>query len=116
MRLLTEFNKKYLGTPDHDPTVASLGKSFYDPSTNHSFHQDTCFETTYMLILKSGFFEPFDVLVLHRCHLFLLHLLCACVHLCNCNFLWVAEYNMDWAKQGSLRNNKAYAFLSCLLH
>ena len=30
MRLLTEFNKKYLGNPDHDPTVASLGKSFYD--------------------------------------------------------------------------------------
>ena len=30
MRLLTEFNKKYLGHPDHDTAAASLGKSFYD--------------------------------------------------------------------------------------
>jgi hypothetical protein len=30
MDLLREFNKKYLGQSDYDPTVASLGKSFYD--------------------------------------------------------------------------------------
>lgn len=29
MRLLTDFNKKYVGHPDYDPTAASLGKSFY---------------------------------------------------------------------------------------
>ena len=151
MRLLTEFNKKYLGNPDHDPTVASLGKSFYDrylslsavgndtrandappqrppaprtllrssfgrPSANHSFNQEACFETTYVLVLKSGFFEPSDILALHQCHPLLSHLLCSCVHLRNYNFLWLAEYNLDWAKQESLSNSKAYAFLACLLH
>ena len=30
MNLLREFNKKYLGQSDYDPTAASLGKSFYD--------------------------------------------------------------------------------------
>jgi hypothetical protein len=30
MDLLREFNKKYLGQSDYDPTAASLGKSFYD--------------------------------------------------------------------------------------
>jgi hypothetical protein len=30
MHLLWEFNKKYLGQSDYDPTAASLGKSFYD--------------------------------------------------------------------------------------
>jgi hypothetical protein len=30
MDLLWEFNKKYLGQSDYNPTAASLGKSFYD--------------------------------------------------------------------------------------
>ena len=30
MHLLHEYNKKYLGYADYDPTAASLGKSFYD--------------------------------------------------------------------------------------
>ena len=32
------------------------------------------------------------------------------------NFLWLAEYNIDWASQDALNNDKAYAFLICLLH
>jgi len=69
-----------------------------------------------VLVLKSGFFEPADILALHRCHPLLWHLLCTCVHLRNYNFLWLAHYNIDWAKQQSLNRNKAYAFLACLLH
>jgi hypothetical protein len=111
MDLLCAFNKKYLGQSDYEPTVASLGKSFYydylslltigndirttaassprpptlgdllcssfgKPSACHSFVQDACFETLYVLVLKSGFFEPADILALHHCHLLLLHLLC----------------------------------------
>jgi hypothetical protein len=30
MRLLRDFNKKYLGHEDYDPNAASLGKSFFD--------------------------------------------------------------------------------------
>ena len=30
MHLLREYNKKYLGYADYDPTAASLGKSFYN--------------------------------------------------------------------------------------
>jgi hypothetical protein len=150
MDLLQEFNKKYLGQSDYDPTAASLGKSFYNeylllsavgndirfttvlsqppspcdllrssfgkPSASHSFVQDACFETSYMLILKSGFFKPTDILALHRCHPFLSHLLCACVHLRHYDFLWLALYNLDWDKQQSLDCDKAYAFLACLLH
>ena len=150
MNLLREFNKKYLGQSDYDPTAASLGKSFYDdylslsavgndirstttsprppsprvllrssfgkPSTNHSFVQDACFETSFVLVLKSGFFEPADILALHSCHALLSHLLCACVHLHRYDFLWLAQYNPDWGKQQSLNRDKAYAFLACLLH
>ena len=75
-----------------------------------------CFKTAYVLILKLGFFEPTDILALHDCHPLLLHLICACVHLRHHNFLWLAEYNMDWASQDTLNDNKAYAFLACLLH
>jgi hypothetical protein len=45
-----------------------------------------------------------------------LHLLCACVHLRHYDFLWLAQYNLDWNKQQSLSRDKAYAFLACLLH
>jgi hypothetical protein len=93
-----------------------LRSSFGKPSENHSFVQDACFETSYVLILKSGFFEPADILVLHRCHPLLSHLLCACVHLHRYDFLWLARYNLDWGKQQSLDHDKAYAFLACLLH
>jgi hypothetical protein len=151
MDLLREFNKKYLSQSDLDPTIASLGKSFYDaylslsaigndirpnatslprppsprdllhssfgkPSASHSFVQDACFETSYVLVLKSGFFEPADILALHRCQHILSHLLCACIHLRHYDYLWLAQYNLDWDKQQSLNCDKAYAFLACLLH
>jgi hypothetical protein len=146
MDLLWAFNKKYLGQSDYDLTAASLGESFYYDylslsavsndihtawpptprnllrssfsklSTCHSFVQDACFETSYVLVLKSGFFEPADIMALHRCHPLLLHLLCTCIHLRDYNFLWLAQYNIDWAKQQSLDRGKAYAFLACLLH
>jgi hypothetical protein len=69
-----------------------------------------------VLVLKSGFFEPADILALHRCHPLLLHLICTCVHLRHYDFLWLAQYNLDWDKQQSLNQDKAYAFLACLLH
>jgi hypothetical protein len=69
-----------------------------------------------MLVLKSGFFEPADILALHQCHPLLLHLLCTCVHLRHYDFLWLVQYNIGWAKQQSLNKDKAYAFLTSLLH
>jgi hypothetical protein len=39
-----------------------LHSSFGKPSASHSFVQDACFKTSYMLILKLGFFEPTDIL------------------------------------------------------
>ena len=83
---------------------------------NHAFHQQACFETTYVLIIKSGFFEPSDILALHNCHSLLLHLLRVCVHLQNYDFLWLAQYNTTWGSREHLSANKAYAFLACLLH
>ena len=93
-----------------------LQKSYGGTSHNHSFHQTACFETAYVIILKSRFFEPTDILALHDCHPLLSHLICACVHLQNHDFLWLAEYNVDWASQIALKNEKAYAFLACLLY
>ena len=151
MRLLAEYNKKYLGHTDYDTNAAALGKSFYDlylsyfavgndntttdipshrpptphtllrssfgrPSSSHSFHQEACFETAYVIVLKAGFFEPLDIINLHECHPLLSHLLCSCIHFHNYDFLWLAKYNMDWAEQTSLSAHKAYAFLACLLH
>ena len=103
MRLLSEYNKKYLGHTDYDTNAAALGKSFYDlylsyfavgndntttdipshrpptphtllrssfrrPGSSHSFHQEACFETAYVIVLKAGFFEPLDIINLHECH------------------------------------------------
>jgi hypothetical protein len=82
----------------HDLLRSSFGK----PSASHSFVQEACFETSYVLILKLGFFEPTDILTLHWCHPLLSHLLCACVHLCHYDFLWITQYNLDWDKQQSL--------------
>jgi hypothetical protein len=93
-----------------------LRSSFGKPSASHSFVQDAFFETSYVLVLKAGFFEPADILALHRCHPLLSHLLCACVHLHHYDFLWLAQYNLGWDKQLSLNRDKAYAFLACLLH
>jgi hypothetical protein len=88
------FYNKYLSLSDvgNDirPTTASprppspralLRSAFCRPSASHSFVQEARFETSFVIILKSGFFEPAEILALHRCHPLLLHLLCACVHL-----------------------------------
>jgi hypothetical protein len=81
---------------------ALLHSSFGKPSASHSFVQDACFKTSYVLALKSGFFEPVDILDLHGCHPLLSHLLCACIYLRHCDFLWLTQYNLDWDKQQSL--------------
>jgi hypothetical protein len=147
MDLLREFNKKYLGHSDYDPTTASLGELFYDaylllspvgndirhhttlsprpptprdllrssfgkPSAGHSFFQDTCFETSYVLVLKSGFLEPADILALHRCHPLLSHLICVYVHYATTTFYGSPSTTLT----GTLNHDKAYAFLACLLH
>ena len=65
---------------------------------------------------SQGFLEPVDILALHECHPLLSHLICACEHLRHHDFLWLAEYNIDWASQDALNDDKAYAFLACLLH
>jgi len=151
MRLLREYNKKYLGYAKYDPLTASLGESFYArylslsavgndarandvpsttrpmprtllrstfgrPSPNHSFHQQACFETAFVAILKLGFFEPTNVLALHDCHPLLSHLISTCVHLRHHDFSWLAEYDTAWSTQDTLRDDKAYAFLACLIH
>ena len=93
-----------------------LCKPFGRPSPDHSFHQQACFETAYIPILKAGFFEPLVILALHECHPLLSHLICSCVHLQHYDFLWLADYNSAWASQDALSNDKAYAFLTCLIH
>jgi hypothetical protein len=60
--------------------------------------------------------EPADILALHECHPLLSHLICACIHLHHHDFLWLAKYNIAWASQEALSDDKAYAFLPCLLH
>ena len=151
MHLLREYNKKYLGYANYDPSTSSLGDSFYvrylslsaigndtcannvSPTTrpsprallrkpfgctspHHSFHQQACFETAYVPIIKSGFFTPADILKLHEWHPLLSHLICACIHLRHHDFLWLAKYDTAWATQDTLSDDKAYAFLACLLH
>ena len=41
---------------------------------------------------------------------------CTCIHLHWHSFLWLGNYNINWATQVTLSNNEAYAFLACLLH
>jgi hypothetical protein len=65
---------------------------------------------------KIGFFEPSNILALHECHPLLLHLICTCVHLRHHDFSWLAEYDTAWSTQDTLRDDKAYTFLACLIH
>jgi len=102
--------------PMRPPPHTLLQNSFGCSSLDHSFHQQACFETAFVPILKSGFFEPVDILALHDCHPLLSHLICACVHLRHHNFLWLAEYDTVWATQDTLSDDKAYAFLARLIH
>jgi hypothetical protein len=44
------------------------------------------------------------------------HLICTCVHLRHHNFSWLAEYDTAWSTQDTLSDDKAYAFLACLIH
>ena len=89
---------------------------FGTPSLSHLFHQEPTFETTYVVILKSGFFMPSNIITLHDNHSLLLHLLSICTHLRTYDFLWLSEYNPDWATQTKLSATRSYAFLPCLLH
>ena len=99
------------------PTPLQLmTKGFGIPSLSHSFHQEPTFETTYVVVLKSGFFTPDNILTLHETHPLLSHTLSACVRLCTYDFLWLSEYNPAWSTQTKLSNTRAYAFLACLLH
>ncbi len=91
-------------------------RGFGNPSLSHTFHQEPTFETTYVVVVKSGFFTPSDIVALHDTHPLLSHLLSACTNLRTYNFLWLSEYNPDWASQIKLSDTKAYAFLACLLH
>jgi hypothetical protein len=66
MDLLREFNKKYLGQSDYDPTAASLGKSFYDAylllyAVGNDIHTNTTSSTQPPLpcnLLRSSFGKP----------------------------------------------------------
>ncbi len=71
---------------------------------------------TYVVVIKSGFFTPSDIIALHNTHPLLSHLLSACTHLRTYDFLWLSEYNPDWATQTKLSETRSYAFLACLLH
>ena len=93
-----------------------IKRGFGPPSLSHSFDQEPTFETTYVIVLKAGFFTPSDIVTLHDTHPLLAHLLSSCVHLRTYDFRWLSEYNPTWATQTCLSETRAYAFLACLLH
>jgi len=102
--------------PPKPTPLQLMTKGFGNPSLSHSFHQEPTFEMTYVVVLKSGFFTPGDILTLHDTHPLLSHTLSACVRLRTYDFLWLSEYNPAWSTQTKLSNTRAYAFLACLLH
>ena len=67
-------------------------------------------------ILKTDFFAPGDIITVHNTYPLLSNLHSACMLLDTYNFLWLSEYNPDWATQTKLSETKSYAFLACLLH
>ena len=96
--------------------LALLRTGFGQPSLAHSFHQEACFETVLLLILKSGHLNPCDTLNLLLVHPLHAHLASAVVHLSDYDFTWLRDYNLDWASQTMISRSKSYAFLACLLH
>ena len=96
--------------------LALLRTGFGQPSLAHSFHQEACFETVLLLILKSGHLNPCDTLNLLLVHPLHAHLASAAMHLSDYDFTWLRDYNLDWASQTMISRSKSYAFLACLLH
>jgi len=74
------------------------------------------FETVLLLILKSGYSNPWDTLNLLLAHPLYAHLASAVVHLYDCDFTWLHDYNFDWTSQTMISKSKFYAFLACLIH
>ncbi len=72
-----------------------MTRGFGTPSLSHSFHQEPTFKTTYVVVVKSGFFTPSDIVALHDTLPLLSHILSACTHLRTYNFLWLSAYNPD---------------------
>jgi len=96
--------------------LALLCTGFGQPSLAHSFHQEACFETVLLLILKSGHLNPCDTLNLLLVHPLHAHLASAAVHLSDYDFTWLRDYNFDWSSQTMISRSKSYAFLACLIH
>ena len=107
------------GTNPHAsiPTPHQLmTQGFGIPSPLHIFNQEPTFEMTFVVVVKSGFFTPSNTVALNDTHPLLLHILSACTHLLTYNFIWLLEYNPDWATQTKLSKTRSYAFLACLLY
>ncbi len=65
-------------------------RGFGNPSPSHTFHQEPTFEMTYVVVVKSGFFIPSDIVALHDTNPLLSHVLSVCTHLRTYNFFWLS--------------------------
>ena len=81
----------------HCPPHAPSSHAVLTPKNlAQSFHQEPTFQTTYIVILKGESFSPGDIITLFETHPLLSHLLSACVHLQDYDFLWLSEYILAW--------------------
>ena len=100
LSLATVGNDISMDNAHHNPHHAQIPtphqlmkKGFGTSSLSHLFHQEPTFETTYVIVLKAGYFTPSDILTLNDMHPLLAHILSSCVRLHTYDFLWLSEYN-----------------------
>lgn len=99
------------------PTRHELWRSpFGRPDKNHSFTQESCLETTLVLVLRSGFADPTDLITICELHPLINHLTTNMATLSTYNFTWVRDYNPNWEKQKQIDPDRQLAFTAGLLH
>jgi hypothetical protein len=99
------------------PTPTALRLSgFGQLSRHHNFTQEASYETSLLLLYKSGYLSTTDLHSIQYVHPLFQHLYRMYRHLSTHNFTGIQERDPKWASQTSLPPTRKRDFLACLLH
>jgi hypothetical protein len=85
-------------------------------SKNHSFRQESAFETILLCLLKSSMLCRNSDIALRGTHPLIDHLAKMLTTLKHHDFMCLRQYNKNWAAQQEIPQERVINFLACLLH
>ncbi len=101
------------------PTPAELMREgFGQPSKDHSFTQEASGETILFLVMKkgAGYMTQNDITNLKSTHPLVEHLYDMISEYKNIDFSKLREYDLDYASQTEIPDNRIKLFMACLFH